>query len=545
MQDRARHLLRLALVGTLALFLSACQEQGLPTESASLSSDGSSPQLAEGECLVTSTENSGAGSLREAVGDEDCSTITFDASLEGETITLSSPMDAIDDTNDPVDTRHLSIVGLGADLLTVRSDPDDPFNIFGILKQGSELEISGLTLAEADRAIINDLGTLTVSEMVFRDNITSSALGGPAIFSGIGATTSVHTSTFQDNRITTFHQEAGGGAIRNEGGTLDVTASTFVGNRAPEGSGPAGGAIMNTGLGTATTTITASTFTENMAHHGGAVASSNGDVTIVASTISGNWMPEGGGSLGGPQLEAFNSTIELRGTIVIDPEVDSENCSADPDSEISSDGYNLSDDETCNLVGDGDQQGSGVTADLGALRDNGGPTHTMLPGEDSDALGVIPVESCSSVSSDTDQRGVERPQGDACDVGAVEIEVADDPPPTYDFGGFEEPVDGAPEWNVAKAGQVVPVRFSLGGFQGMDILAEGSPSSQEIDCQDTADSGDAEAIDSPGKSGLSYDETTDEYQLNWKTERRWQGTCRELVLELDDGSLHGAQFQLR
>jgi hypothetical protein len=56
---------------------------------------------------------------------------------------------------------------------------------------------------------------------------------------------------------------------------------------------------------------------------------------------------------------------------------------------------------------------------LGALTDNGGFTPTLLPGADSAALDAA---TCSGPT--TDQRGLQRPQGAACDIGAVERIVA-------------------------------------------------------------------------------------------------------------------------
>jgi hypothetical protein len=66
---------------------------------------------------------------------------------------------------------------------------------------------------------------------------------------------------------------------------------------------------------------------------------------------------------------------------------------------------------------------SALDLDLDVLADNGGPTktHALLRG--SPAIDAIPVEECLD-SEDmpllTDQRGVQRPQGSACDIGAVE-----------------------------------------------------------------------------------------------------------------------------
>ncbi len=52
----------------------------------------------------------------------------------------------------------------------------------------------------------------------------------------------------------------------------------------------------------------------------------------------------------------------------------------------------------------------------------------------------------------------------------------------YEFSGFFTPVDNLPTLNSVKAGSAIPVKFSLNGFQGLDILAAGSPASQTIAC---------------------------------------------------------------
>ena len=54
-----------------------------------------------------------------------------------------------------------------------------------------------------------------------------------------------------------------------------------------------------------------------------------------------------------------------------------------------------------------------------------------------------------------------------------------------------------------------------------------------------------EQVASPGASGLIYDAGTDRYQLSWKTQKGWAGSCRTLVLKLRDGSTHTAQFRFK
>lgn len=45
----------------------------------------------------------------------------------------------------------------------------------------------------------------------------------------------------------------------------------------------------------------------------------------------------------------------------------------------------------------------------------------------------------------------------------------------YDFGGFEQPVEGRPTVNVVNAGRAVPIKFSLGGDHGLEIFDPGHP----------------------------------------------------------------------
>jgi hypothetical protein len=115
----------------------------------------------------------------------------------------------------------------------------------------------------------------------------------------------------------------------------------------------------------------------------------------------------------------------------------------------------------------------------------------------------------------------------------------------FNWAGFFEPVANLPVQNQVKAGRAIPVKFSLDGNRGLDILAVGSPASQEIVCDGSAPIDDIEATVTAGKSGLSYDAVSDQYTYSWKTEKAWSGTCRQLVLTLADGTEHKANFMFR
>ncbi|MDJ0868952.1 MAG: choice-of-anchor Q domain-containing protein [Myxococcota bacterium] len=88
---------------------------------------------------------------------------------------------------------------------------------------------------------------------------------------------------------------------------------------------------------------------------------------------------------------------------------------------ITSHGHNLDSDGTCNLTEPSDLPNTDPF--LGPLRDHGGPTLTHHPLDGSPAIDAIPVEEClddEGMPLLADQRGVERPHGLGCDIGAVE-----------------------------------------------------------------------------------------------------------------------------
>jgi hypothetical protein len=119
-------------------------------------------------------------------------------------------------------------------------------------------------------------------------------------------------------------------------------------------------------------------------------------------------------------------------------------------------------------------------------------------------------------------------------------------PLAHDFGGFFAPVNNPPTLNVVKAGRAVPVKFSLGGDKGLDVFAEGYPRSRRISCSSSAPLDAIEQRTSAaGGSGLSYDAATERYTYVWKIQKAWSGTCRQLVVRLDDGSFHRANFRFK
>ncbi len=117
----------------------------------------------------------------------------------------------------------------------------------------------------------------------------------------------------------------------------------------------------------------------------------------------------------------------------------------------------------------------------------------------------------------------------------------------YDFSGFTSPVDNPGleppfVFNIARARSAIPVKFSLAGDQGLSIFAAGYPASQQIACDSSAPLDAIEETESAGSSSLSYDAGTDEYKYTWKTDSAWANTCRQLVMQFDDGTSYVAYF---
>ncbi|MCE8429754.1 MAG: PxKF domain-containing protein [Candidatus Methanoperedens sp.] len=136
--------------------------------------------------------------------------------------------------------------------------------------------------------------------------------------------------------------------------------------------------------------------------------------------------------------------------------------------------------------------------------------------------------------------------GELDEDGEVNGKIKDDGGPSigYIFTGFFQPIDNLPSWNSVKAGSAVPVKFSLDGYQGLDIFTMGYPASQQINCDSKAPIDAVNETVTAGSSSLSYNATIDQYNYVWKTDKAWIGSCRKLQVQLKDGTFHNASFKL-
>jgi predicted outer membrane repeat protein len=267
-------------------------------------------------------------------------------------------------------------------------------------------------------------GQLVIRSSTFRDNVASRTAGAIHTYLYAGGTgMTIEDSTFEGNST-----QQNGGAIYHQNGALTIARSTFA-NNTTRGQG---GALWL--LQAAPTSISNSTFTGNSATGiapnngssglGGAILiNASNTVTISHTTIANNhadWV--GGGITGGM---GGGSTTTLRGTIVAHNTAanggNSWNIAHNCSTQLLDGGGNLQFPTHANPSDPNDPNCTAVIAIgdplLAPLASNGGPTQTraLLPG--SPARNRV-TSGCPPPS--TDQRGVTRPQGTACDSGAYE-----------------------------------------------------------------------------------------------------------------------------
>jgi hypothetical protein len=315
----------------------------------------------------------GMGDLRWCIVESLFRADTINFSVTG-TINLTSAL--------PTFTRSVSIVGPGANLMTVRRDTGGFYGIFTVAT-GAMVGISGLTISNGIASVpsgggIRNSGTLTVTSCVISEN------SGAGIFNDgkltvNNSTISSNSARDIDNRgiaavsnctISGNTANLGGGiyngfASGSNSGILTVNNSTISGNK-----GNFGGGIDSLGI----TTVSNSTISGNGAYSGGGISSTRGTLTVTNSTIAGNSALVSGGGI----YLSTNNLMHARNTIIA-----GNTGPAGPDvyGNVGSQGHNLIGNPQ-DATGFVDTDILHVNPLLGPLRDNGGPTFTMalLPG---------------------------------------------------------------------------------------------------------------------------------------------------------------------
>jgi hypothetical protein len=225
---------------------------------------------------------------------------------------------------------------------------------------------------------IANYGPLNISNSTISGN---RAQGGGGIFYQTDLLTVINNSTISGNSAA-----VDGGGIWNRIGTLAINNSTISGNSA----GLGGGIFNGEGLSVSKLTISNATIKGNAASEGGGIYNYSGSTAAFQDSIVAN------SSSGG-------------------------NCSGT----ISSHGYNLTSDDTCNFNNAGDL--NNTDPKLGTLGSYGGPTRTIPLLSGSPAIDAGNPSGCTDDGGrllKTDQRGEPRPDKDTgrCDMGAYELQ---------------------------------------------------------------------------------------------------------------------------
>jgi hypothetical protein len=110
----------------------------------------------------------------------------------------------------------------------------------------------------------------------------------------------------------------------------------------------------------------------------------------------------------------------------------------------------------------------------------------------------------------------------------------------FNFNGFLL-IGTPPTLNWAIAGLPVPFVFSLGGNQGLAVIAPGYPTDEPISCVTETAANNVVSTEAADTS-FSYYPAVGLYAYGWKTSRAWKGTCRQFVMKLTDGTVHVANF---
>ena len=290
--------------------------------------------------------------------------------------------------------------GSGADLVKV---PAGTYNLT-IAGAGEQLDATGDLDVTAPVTIVHQGdGTATVNAQSLDRVFEVNAPGGAAVtISGLVIEGGSSPSTTD------------GGGILNSAGVLSLSDSTVTSNLSLRH----GGGIETTSTGI--TNIVNSTISGNSANvDGGGVDNSGGTTSLINATVTANTADadsNGFGQAGG--IGNFGRTTNLRSTIVagnVDKGGQVPDCINVAGSTLASQGQTLIGNTTGCAYSAATGDITGVDPKLAPLAANGGrtPTHALLPGS--------PALDKGGGCAKTDQRGIPRSAGGACDIGAYEL----------------------------------------------------------------------------------------------------------------------------
>jgi hypothetical protein len=390
----------------------------------------------------------------------------------GETVTIAPGIDPGLEWGVLLIDKDLILEGQSPLQTNIRQEPNRRIILVGSMDPTAVVTIRNLALAGAEAAnggpssagesggAIENRADLTLDRLWFFGNSagdggngangangptggpggpgTSGGFGG-GVLNTVGGDLTVISSTFEGNHA------GDGGDGGNGGNTTAMMGLGGAGSGGAGGAGQSGGAISNAGE----MTVTNSTFVNNTSGTGGdggdngnglgglgGVGGKGGDggaihqagagsLTITNSTIAGNVASAGGpGGMGFMAQAASGADGSGGGSfffvgVTVGNTLYSQNTATT--------GSNCAGGGTITAVaanlsfpaGGCPASFSTGNPQLGFIMGNGGPTRTMALG-----TGSAAIDTGGLSGPATDQRGVSRPQGARCDIGAFELEAA-------------------------------------------------------------------------------------------------------------------------
>jgi hypothetical protein len=400
---------------------------------------------------VTSTADSGPGTLRDAISSAGNNDVIDFALSYPATILLSS--------GELLVANNVTIAGPGAANLAISANNSSRVFTVGTSNTAtiSNLTITGglasaggvgagiyvdhatLTLADcvlsnnnatggstaAGGGIYNDVSHLTVTDCAIDTNTAGGNGGG--IYNSFASTLTLRDSTIDNNSA------LAGGGVYNASGTVTATGCLFHANAATHGGG-----IANADIGfSASLTVNNCTLSDNIVSGSSATGSqiNNSRQTSTASAKVGNSTivsnNEPANYVGGAVYNSNGATATL-GNNILQAGAQEHTLITTTSGTITSAGYNLSGDDGGGfLTGTGDQINTDPLLDPAGPRDNGGLTETIALQANSPAIDKGKRDTIALLAANSDQRGKPRPfddpnianasGGDGSDIGAYEV----------------------------------------------------------------------------------------------------------------------------
>ncbi|MBI5715247.1 MAG: CSLREA domain-containing protein, partial [Chloroflexi bacterium] len=381
--------------------------------------------------------------------------ITNNSSLTLNSVTLSNN-NAKNNGGGVISVSTLSISNSTISGNTADSDNNTIGNGGGIyVGTSGSLTVSGGTIGGTGTGNKANLGggiyatvTTSISGVLIEDNTASSGGGGG--IQTAGGTTTIQNTTIKKNK----GFNAGGGIHVATGGTVSISKSAIDQNTLTSGGAAGGGVYNESNFNAKDTSITANTATVSISNYGGGLYNSTGTSTLKNVTISNNTLSSGtgggngggiyivggtviannvtiaynsasGGTGGGIYIINSASTLQIGNTIISDnTALGVIDCDQDALATFTDKDHNLISTATtvaatpCTFSRAANNI-FGSSANLAALAGTAPAYHALNTGspaiDKGDAYGSA-TQACES----NDTRGVARPVGSYCDIGAYE-----------------------------------------------------------------------------------------------------------------------------